>query len=154
MPIAFAADAIDPPSNSMASAFLMHALNHSSPHSATMLPAAWGTIGTMVDPSSYGDRLAQTMRDADVSVRALADALGVSYQAVRKVTIGQTKILTAHAAAHKPAARRVFCFGIRTTCCRIEFSVEPWLRSWINYGSILPSPQRTRHPPAGAGRIE
>lgn len=44
MPITFAADAIDPPSNSMASAFLMHALNHSSPHGATMLPADGGML--------------------------------------------------------------------------------------------------------------
>lgn len=48
----------------------------------------------MVD-NTYAQRLDEAMRDAGVSVTALAAALGVSYQAVRKVLNGQTKSLTA-----------------------------------------------------------
>jgi SOS-response transcriptional repressor LexA len=43
----------------------------------------------------YKDRLASAMKRAHVSIQALADELGISYQAVRKVLRGETKSLTA-----------------------------------------------------------
>jgi transcriptional regulator with XRE-family HTH domain len=47
---------------------------------------------TMVD---YKDRLQEAMKDAGVSKQGLADALGVSYQAIKKVLDGLTHSLTA-----------------------------------------------------------
>jgi len=44
---------------------------------------------------AYKDRLSEAMRDAGVKTQALADALGVSYQACRKVLIGETNSFTA-----------------------------------------------------------
>ncbi|MDD0814265.1 hypothetical protein PSQ39_06445 [Curvibacter sp. HBC28] len=44
---------------------------------------------------TYKDRLAEAMRDAGVKTQALADALGISYQACRKVLIGDTNSFTA-----------------------------------------------------------
>jgi transcriptional regulator with XRE-family HTH domain len=46
----------------------------------------------MVD---YGERLKKAMDDENVSVQALADYLGVSYQAVKKVLDGKTKSFNA-----------------------------------------------------------
>ena len=44
---------------------------------------------------AYKDRLREAMNDAGVKTQALADALGVSYQACRKVLIGETNSFTA-----------------------------------------------------------
>lgn len=45
----------------------------------------------MVEPDDYKERLAAAMRHGNVQSKALIDHLGVSYQAVKKVTDGLTK---------------------------------------------------------------
>ena len=52
-------------------------------------------IATMVDSTEYKDRLLKAMEMAEVERQALANHLGVSYQAVRKVVEGMTKAFTA-----------------------------------------------------------
>jgi len=76
------------------------ALNHSSPKEATIVHHQPPTLATMVD---YGTRLAEAMKHAQSSPTALSKALGVSYQAVKKVLDG--KSLALNAENHMRAAR-------------------------------------------------
>jgi len=70
--------------------------------SATIVNCDGGTIdATMVAP--YKDRLTEAMKDAGVDIGQLADALDVSYQAIRKAVLGETKSLSA---ANSDAAAR------------------------------------------------
>lgn len=50
------------------------------------------SLATMVE---YKDRLAQALKDAAISVRMLADRIGVSYQAVKKVIDGKSGAFSA-----------------------------------------------------------
>jgi transcriptional regulator with XRE-family HTH domain len=64
----------------------MPLLNQSSKQNATQVQTVGGRVTTMVD--DYKDRLAAAMKDAGVDTAALAQAIGVSYQAVRKALNG------------------------------------------------------------------
>ena len=92
MPIASAAAAIDPPSNSMAFDFCIPELNHSSGNCATIVLAGRGSLPIMVD---YTHRLLDAMSAAEVDAPALVEALGITYQAVKKAVKGTTKMLDA-----------------------------------------------------------
>lgn len=70
----------------MAFALSIYPLNHGSTQIATEVQTNGGTVSTVVE--EYKDRLALAMKNAHFEVQALADALGVSYQAVRKVMEG------------------------------------------------------------------
>jgi hypothetical protein len=70
----------------------MRTLNHSSQRLATFVHAVFGMIATMVE---YKDRLAEAMRDANVTAKGLAGELGLSYQAVKKVLDGKSASFTA-----------------------------------------------------------
>lgn len=71
---------------------LKHAvLNHSSGSSATMVQ---GDAISLVNVE-YKDRFAEAMRLAGVAEHQVAAALGISYQAVKKVLAGTTSALTA-----------------------------------------------------------
>lgn len=85
-PISLAAEAVDPPSSSMAFALSIPPLNHGSTENATEVQTNGGTVSTVVE--EYKDRLTKAMSQAGFSTQALADALGISYQAVRKVLEG------------------------------------------------------------------
>ena len=58
-----------------------------------MVSRARGTLATMVD--NYQARLAEAMKDASMDVSALARAIGVSYQAAKKVLDGGSKSMSA-----------------------------------------------------------
>lgn len=58
-----------------------------------MVPLAAATVATMVD--DYASRFARAMKLANMDIRAVADAVGVSYQAVKKVLEGTTKMMAA-----------------------------------------------------------
>jgi phage repressor protein C with HTH and peptisase S24 domain len=75
-------------------------LNHSSESNATMVYAVGGTIPDMVE---YRERLADAMKSASVDASQLASALGISYQAVKKVLAGTS---TAFSAENNSAAAK------------------------------------------------
>jgi transcriptional regulator with XRE-family HTH domain len=68
-------------------------LNHSSAFAATMVHGLCCNLTTMVD--SYAERLLKAMEAAEVDTARLADALGLSYQAVKKAEKGNTKAFNA-----------------------------------------------------------
>jgi SOS-response transcriptional repressor LexA len=78
----------------MASDFFMPTLNHSSLAATTIVQGSVATIATMVG-NTYQQRLNEAMEEAGVGTSALAERLGVSYQAVRKAQDGRTKSLSA-----------------------------------------------------------
>lgn len=84
----------------MASDFFMSSLNHSSDSIATIVTPLCGSFVTMVD---YGERLQKAMDESGVSVNMLADELGASYQAVKKVLNGASNAF--NAINHVKAAR-------------------------------------------------
>jgi len=61
-------------------------LNHGSKKVATEVQTDGGTVTTVVE--EYKDRLKDAMKAAGVNTTELARALGISYQAVRKVLLG------------------------------------------------------------------
>lgn len=69
-------------------------LNHSSTARATIETSKNETIETMV-ASTYQDRLREAMTRADFDTRRLSDEMAISYQAVRKVLIGEAKSFSA-----------------------------------------------------------
>jgi phage repressor protein C with HTH and peptisase S24 domain len=96
-----------------------------------MVRGCAGTLATMVD---YASRLREAMTDAGVSTSALASALGISYQAVKKVLDGST---TAFTAANNAAAAKVLqvrsdwlATGMGPKAAGTEattlFAEEPW----------------------------
>lgn len=68
-------------------------LNHSSDAEATMVPFDVGILATMV-ATTYQVRLNEALADAAVDTTALAAAIGVSYQAIKKVREGKTHALS------------------------------------------------------------
>lgn len=79
--------ATEPPRSEIALSFRIPALNHGSVLPATMVHAIEPRISTMVE---YAERLKQAMDDAKVSISALAKALKMSYQGVKKVLDGKS----------------------------------------------------------------
>lgn len=69
-------------------------LEHSSEKCTTIETSENGTVATVV-ASTYQDRLSEAMRDAACDTTRLANHLGLSYQAVRKVEHGLSKSFTA-----------------------------------------------------------
>lgn len=59
-----------------------------------MIQVGGRIMPTMVE-NTYGARLAQAMAAAQITAKALADRLGISYQAVRKAMDGRSKSLSA-----------------------------------------------------------
>lgn len=96
--MAFAAVATLPPSNSSALALSMPTLNHSSCVLATMVRAGRSTVAHMSAKqytNDYSGRLESALDDAGKSIHDLADELKVTYQAIKKVLDGKSKMLTA-----------------------------------------------------------
>ena len=75
-------------------------LNHSSLQQATMVTLESTTLSTMVD---YASRLDAALKNANSSASQLSAALGVSYQAIKKVLDGKSTALNAE--NHMRAAR-------------------------------------------------
>lgn len=92
MPIATAASDAVPPNNLMAWIFNMHELNHSSDLNATTVQVETPTLSTMVD---YWQRISDALKHANASQKQLQEALGISYQAMKKLEEGKTKSLSA-----------------------------------------------------------
>lgn len=126
-PIAFAAAETDPPKISMASDFFMASLNHSSPIKATIVTGRSVMFGTMVE---YKDRLQRAMDERGVSARELADRVGMTYQAVKKVLDGKSAAF--NAVNHAIVARYLdvrsdwLAIGDEPMARRGQEPAEPW----------------------------
>jgi len=84
--MAAAAEAVVPPSSSMAFDLCMGALNHGSTSNATHVQSKGATIATMVETT--WNRLEPALRERGWGVAELARQMGVSYQAIKKVEMG------------------------------------------------------------------
>lgn len=73
------------------------ALNHSSAKNATIVHDDPGTIRGM---TTFQERLEKAMEKTGTSPRELADGLGLTYQAVKKVVDGKTRQMAADNCAH------------------------------------------------------
>ena len=60
-----------------------------------MVPAGLATLDHMADKTDYCARFQQAMRESGKTEQQIADHLDVSYQAVRKLMTGGTKMLNA-----------------------------------------------------------
>ncbi len=82
------------------------ALNHSSWARATIVHDGGGSLSA-VSTGDYKDRFAEAMRLSGKSTHDIAEALGVSYQAIKKIELGTSKMLKAD---HNSVAAK--CMGV------------------------------------------
>lgn len=90
----------------------------------------------MVD---YKDRLAQAMEAAQIKTAELADKLGLSYQAIKKVVDGTTKALTA-----ENSARAAQVLNINSDWLALGEGEMSRGRAQVPHGDLTPAPQPGR----------